>query len=467
MNLISPSDRPKNRRLDHDDYMALFELRSALRTDADRAKAYDRLSFFTNQLLEASFRMLPRDIRRQWNGSASVDATVVPGFARAELRGRCKHWKDRPVERHSTDPDCAYYVRGPDDRDDEGGPKKLDKVIWGYEATFVVSAHVEAMGDVPFPVLVLAMPPLHQPGREPGQNAVQGLKSLAARDHPAKYLAADNNYSAAKPEDFQLPARALGYDLVLSYRHDQLGVQAQSNGLIQVDGSWYCPTMPEDLITATRDHRDGSIDDETYLTRIEARRAHEARPNGSPDDEGHQRYLCPAAQGAPTARCELKRKTDVVDPKVQRVWIRPTNELKSHPAKCCEQESVIVPPQAGAKFAQSLPFGTPEHKKVYGTLRNAVEGANGFLKDSAFEGIADPQRRRVRGMAAQSVLVAFQTLAGNLRRIDSFMKKISKTSASQAGGHRPRRRRRTTEPIQKWLSSSEPAENGGRAPPDE
>ena len=69
-----------------------------------------------------------------------------------------------------------------------------------------------------------------------------------------------------------------------------------------------------------------------------------------------------------------------------------------------------MPPAAGAKFFQCLPLGTPEHGKVYATLRNAVEGMNGFLKDSAFEGIADPQRRRVRGVAAQSVLVAFQIL---------------------------------------------------------
>src|ERR1035437_5582644 len=93
-------------------------------------------------------------------------------------------------------------------------------------------------------------------------------------------------------------------DLVLSYRSDQLGVQAQSNGLILVEGRWYCPAMPKSLIDATSDLRNGLIDDEPYRTRIEARRAHEARPNATPDAEGHQRLLCPAAQGAPTARCE-------------------------------------------------------------------------------------------------------------------------------------------------------------------
>ncbi len=467
LSLMDPSDRPKNRRLDADAYTDLLQQRSALRSDADRVEAYERLNWFMNQLMEASFRMLPHDIRRRWNGSASVDATVIPAFARAERRGPGKNWKDRKVLRHSTDPDCGYYVRGPDNRDDEGGPKSLDKVIWGNEATLVVTGHVAAIGDVPFPVLVIAMPPLHQPGREPGQNAVRALKNLVDRGHAPGYLAADNNYSAAKAENFQLPARALGYGLVLSYRDDQLGVQAQSNGLIQVEGSWYCPSMPKDLIDATRDHRAGRIDDETYRKRIEARRAYEARPNGNPDAEGHQRLLCPAAQGAPTARCELKPKTDVADPNVQRVRIRPSSEIKSHPPRCCEQESVTVPPQAGAKFSQPIPFGTPEHREVYGTLRNAVEGMNGFLKDSAFEGIGDPQRRRVRGVAAQSVLVAFQILAGNLRKIDSFLKKVSNTETAQKVRRRPRRRRRTTEPLQESLNDFGSTASGGRAPPGE
>ncbi|MGO8873556.1 MAG: hypothetical protein ACLQPH_19555 [Acidimicrobiales bacterium] len=465
LDLMDHSDRPKDRRLDDDVFAALLEQRSALRSDADRQEAYDRLHWFVNQLLEASFLMLPRRYRRRWNGSVSVDATVIPAFARAERRGPGKQWQDRPVLRHSSDPDCGYYVRGPDDRDDEGGPKHLSKAIWGYEASLVACGHVEAMGEAPLPVLVVAMPPLHVPGREPGKNAVRGLNSLADRGHPVGRLAADNNYSAAKPVDFQLPARALGYDLVLTYRDDQLGVQAQSQGFLLVEGRWYCPAMPKSLIDATSGLRARRIDDETYEKRIEARLAHEARPNGNPDPEGHQRLLCPAAQGSPTARCVLKPKTDVVDPKVQRVRIRPTGELRNQPPACCRQETVTVPPVAGAKFYQFIPLGTPEHRKVYATLRNAVEGMNGFLKDSAFEGMGDPQRRRVRGVAAQSVLVAFQILAGNLRKIDTFLEKMSKTETDGAEERRTRRRRRTTDPVQKWLDGTGSAATGGRAPP--
>ncbi len=80
-------------------------------------------------------------------------------------------------------------------------------------------------------MLVVAMAPLHLPGREPGVNAIRALADLSDRGHPAGMLAADNAYSAQRPENFQLPARSLGYDLVFKYRVDQLGVQATSKGL--------------------------------------------------------------------------------------------------------------------------------------------------------------------------------------------------------------------------------------------
>jgi hypothetical protein len=60
-----------------------------------------------------------------------------------------------------------------------------------------------------------------------------------------------------------------------------------------------------------------------------------------------------------------------------------------HPA-ICVQQSITLPPEAGAKLAQYLCFGSPEWRERYGTLRNAVEGFNGFVKDGAHEALDDP-----------------------------------------------------------------------------
>jgi hypothetical protein len=66
-----------------------------------------------------------------------------------------------------------------------------------------------------------------------------------------------------------------------------------------------------------------------------------------------------------------------------------------------------VPPEYGAKYWQELLFGSEKWQTVYSTLRNSVEGLNGFVKDGAHEALPYPERRRVGGVAAQSVFVPF------------------------------------------------------------
>ena len=42
-------------------------------------------------------------------------------------------------------------------------------------------------------------------------------------------------------------------------------------------------------------------------------------------------------------------------------------------------------------------------------------------QDGAREAVDDPERRRIRGLAAQNVLVGFQLFAANMRKIDEFL----------------------------------------------
>jgi hypothetical protein len=40
---------------------------------------------------------------------------------------------------------------------------------------------------------------------------------------------------------------------------------------------------------------------------------------------------------------------------------------------------------------------------TYSSIRNTNEGMNGFIKDSAYEALGDPLRRRIHGRAAQTI----------------------------------------------------------------
>ncbi len=448
LDLMDPSPFPKNRRLDAADFDALVELRRASRTETEWVERGERLTWFINQVLEMSISTLPREARRHWKGSAAVDATPILAFARPERREKRKKKGLTPaLIRSSTDPDAGWYSR--DKRDIKDGNTDPKVTVWAMEASLVVSGSDDPDNPAAMPTLVLGMAPLHKPGAQPGHQAIRALADIARRGHPAHLLAGDRAYTQCKPEDFQLPARALGYQLVLDYKIDQLGLQGTHQGMILVDGAFYCPALPESLINATKDFRDGKIDEATHRARIAERQRLAIRMKSQPDADGHLRVMCPAASPAPQVRCLLKPASEGGNGKV-RTRIPVTDVLAAHPPKICTQGSITLPPEAGAKFRQHFAHETDEWHRAYATLRNSNEGMNGFIKDGAREAIDDPERRRIRGVAAQSVLVAFQLFAANIRKVNEFLTKMAVAEKK----FRKLRARRTSRSLTAWAPAS-------------
>jgi hypothetical protein len=170
--------------------------------------------------------------------------------------------------------------------------------------------------------------------------------------------------------------------LVLDYTKTQLGHQGSYEGMILVDGNWYCPGMPEKLVNATRDRLNKKIDEDTHRARLEERWKYAIVPKAGPDAGGHVRLRCPASNPTPVARCELKPRF-VRQSTLGRVRIPVTDALRSHPPAICVKESITVPPDAGAKYLQPLFHESDEWHAVYGSLRAGVEHMNGYVKRTA------------------------------------------------------------------------------------
>jgi len=422
VSVADPSPLPKNRRLTGGELKA----RTKPMTPDQGTAARDRLEALVNALLEASISVLTTAERAASDGCTGLDATPVPLFSRGPSKrtGLC-----------ASDPDGGWYVREGDHRereDDKGKP--LRKICWALEATIATTARPpHAEPGCPNLAIGLAMA---RPGEDPGGTGARVLASVAARGHQAGWLGYDRAYTQALPGRFHLPARALGYHPVMDYRDDQLGIQASTGGAILVEGTWYCPALPGPLITATTRLRDHAITRDLYDQHITARCPYQLKRKDGPDADGYRRLSCPAAGKRPGLICPLRQAS--LTPRDGRAKVlQPPPE----PPRICTQTAITIAPDIGARYRQDLPYGGPAWHKTYATLRNTIEGLNGLVKDPAHEALAQPARRRVRGIAAQSVFTALLLMAANIRKIRAWR---ALTASGKTRITRRARRRRTS-----------------------
>ena len=417
-----PSPLPKNRRLTAGELKA----RTKPMTPDQATAARDRLEALASALLEASVSVLTQAGAAASGGGTGLDATPVPLFSRGPSKrtGLC-----------ASDPDGGWYVREGDHREREDGKgKPLRKIAWALEATIATTARPpDAEPGCPNLAIDLAMA---RPGQDPGGTGARVLASAAARGHKPGWLGYDRACTAALPGRFHLPARALGYSPVMDYRDDQLGIQASTGGAILAEGTWYCPALPEPLITATTRLRGHAITRELYDQQITARACYRLKRKDGPDADGYQRLSCPATGSHPGLICPL-RKTSTSPRDGRPKVLQPPPE----PPRLCRQTAITIAPDTGARYRQDLPYASLAWHARYATLRNTIEGLNGYAKDTAHQALAQPARRRVRGIAACSLFTALLLMAANIRKIRAWR---ALTASDKAGITRRARRRRTS-----------------------
>jgi len=420
--VMDPSPLPKNRRLTEQDLKA----RARPMTPAQAQAARGRLEAFINALIEASISALTGYELGAYDGSAGLDATPVPLFSRgpSNRAGLC-----------ASDPDGGWYVREGDHRereDDKGKP--LRKISWALEASIATMARPP--GAPPAHPNLAAGLALTRPGEDPGGTGARVLASLAGRGRKTGWPGYDRACTQALPGRFALPARALGYSPVMDYRAGQLGIQANSQGALLAEGTWYCPALPGPLITATTRLRDHATTSELYDQQITARCPCQLKHQDGPDAGGYQRLSCPAAGTRPRLTCPLRPAS--LTPRDGRAKVLPP---PPGPPRICCQTAITIAPDTGARYRQDLPSGSPAWRQSYATSRNTIEGLNGLIKDPAHEALAQPARRRVRGIAAQSVFTALLLIPANIRKIRAWR---ALTDRDRACITRRARRRRTS-----------------------
>jgi hypothetical protein len=443
-----PSPPPKNRRLDKAEA-------AAIEAGADRAQLAEAragLVLLTNLILEDSLADARPLLDEYWDGSGCVDGTAVRAYSKG-LRSK------GPVT--ATDPDAAWHVRTgdhsePDDGETATSGQRRGKAQYkyAYETTLFASRNPEHDGapgpdGKPNPTVLPALTMgfiVDKPGCDPGPNASTVLADVRRRGYPPGHLAGDRLFNNSEPEHFQLPVRGFGYRPVFDYTQEDLDIQGGFGGAKQVEGAWYCPSMPKPLINATRDLRGELVDQATWQQRIAARAPYRLVPKQAPDDEGFQRHQCPAA--ASRVHCPLKPTLPANHPKRRLLPIVDPEPSPVARDKICHQDSITIPPVAGAEQAQDLAYGSTEWAKIYFRLRNSVEGTNGYAKDPAHEAIEAGATRRIRGTAPASILLAFQLHHANTRKLTTWADTLEGLN-----GEPPRRRptrRRESKPLGTW-----------------
>lgn len=422
LSVLDPSIHPKGKAMPWEQLRALD--RSL--TDEEIQERQAALSVFCQSVLQTPYNLLPTKVKQKYRGSACIDATPL----RIHARGFSVD-----SDRASTDPDAAYYARTGDHSED--GDPTFRKAFYAYDINLMVAV-CDHLGDRQYmPALPYAMH-LDRPGVDPAGAARRMFASLARTQHQPRYLAGDGLYALADPDTFHTPARETGWKLVLPIMDGHTGVQASMEGLLLVDGHWYCPSIPQVLIDAVDDFRAKTIDLDVYRQRIKARESYSARFKGT-NASGTERYGCPASGSHPSVICALKPKSEdqkfiggpVLGVRLKdRIIPDPATQTNGVWPKPCRQESVTLDVHtrigdgavAAARYTQDLVFGTDEHTCTYNALRQSQEGLHGFAKDDAYEALGTPGKRRIKGRAAQSVFAAFLLAAAGIRKVRVFLR---------------------------------------------
>lgn len=451
MALIDPLPTPRNRNLDANEYEQLKRNLDSEPAQERKQKYQNRIDEICNLLVKASLAMLPDDIWSRYKGNIAIDAT------KAEIRGIPNSARDDRA-RSNPDPLSGRYRR---EGSHGGQGAATDEAA--YELETAVSIWNTPGANDQFPSLVTAIS-CHNPGAISG-HAVELIRRHQQLGFHRVLVVVDRAYNGEKIENFHIPARKLGCEIVVDYKKSERGIQGTYADLILLGGNWHVATMPEDLVTAGTDLEesnakvtaardlvyrlttrkapltseevtelekartlvaDATAYAATFYERIDNRAAYRMIPKGLPDKDGYQRFTYPDPLLDLTGHATYKAGASITIPLL-------IPEETSPRAKRSEKPQPV-------KYLQKFSHGTREWRAHYG-MRSLVEASNNLLKHPQFEDMANKSKRSGRGYAFNYLAMALSVVSSNVRRIWTFF------NAEAAREDKPlTRRRRRQEP---------------------
>lgn len=383
--------------------------KAAASTGSRARELDDRLNRFTDLILGAS---TPDDM--QAHPHHAVDATDVEA------------WTRRTKEERLRDSN-AKYLRRPSD-----GPGEKDDIYVGYRKVTAVT--VRADDGPPVPEYCVS---LRITTEDEAPTSLEMFEDMKDRGVPTGDVLADSKYPYAI--GWSQAMRSMGYDLVVDLHTGDRGMQGTEQGALVVDGSLFCPKTPAELLALEALRNDTAKKPELEAMWAERERFRFST-KGRADEDGYQRYQCPAATGK--IRCPLMPDS------MARSADRPTVlNPPATPPTCCTQLSITAPPSVAPKTRQKHPYGSQSWQTSF-NRRTAVERDNGRNEDAA---IVDLSRGRIRvqGRAKTQFFHALAQAATNIQMHEAFgsdQPRHERAAAAILGTTRPprsRARRRT------------------------
>ena len=384
-----------------------------------------RLQRLCDDLLEAS-------IPGQFTGastSLAVDWTDVETFSRPPSRGT----------RDCADPEASWGHRA------GGGPGQDSELFFGYYASAATMMREEHGPPVPELARRMTMCSCRH---DPARALVPVLTAMPGDGIGLGDVLADSGYAHRDAGAWAIPLRQSGAELVQDLHPSDRGPRGTYHGAIIANGNLYCPATPAVLLELAPLARDATPDQAVAHDQQTAETArYKLGKITSDDDDGYHRVACPAATGK--IRCPLRPASMTLDRSRPEILTPP-----EHPAACCQQQTITVPPDVAAKTRQKHDYPSKPHRQSY-ARRTGAERTFSTTKDPATNNIAHGWTR-LMGLTPVTLWLACLLAVRNQRILTAWDARQADDARRAAAGLPPKTRRRRRKTLASLTAAAPP-----------